>query len=103
MSYTILAVLAVAAAMGADLGLLRSRVILSSTFWLSYAILLFFQLIMNGALTGLSVVRYDPHTITGLRLAYAPVEDIAFGFALITLTLSCWIRLSTARPVSTER
>ncbi len=98
-----LAVLAVVAAVAVDLVVLRSWLILSSTFWTSYAILLFFQLIMNGILTGLSVVRYDPHTIIGLRLAYAPVEDVAFGFALITLTLSCWVRLSTGPSSSSRR
>jgi lycopene cyclase domain-containing protein len=38
-------------------------------------------------------VRYDPDAIVGLRIAYAPVEDLLFGFALVLLTLSIWTRL----------
>ena len=52
---------------------------------------------VNGILTGLRIVRYDPGTILGLRIVYAPVEDIAFGFALITVTLSSWAWLSRPR------
>ena len=44
-------------------------------------------------------MRYNPAAILGLRLAYAPVEDLGFGFALITITLCCWARLTAApRP-----
>jgi hypothetical protein len=41
----------------------------------------------------LRIVRYDPGTILGARLAWAPIEDIGFGFALILLTLSTWVAL----------
>lgn len=97
MSYTALAVLAVVLAVAADRWLLRTRLLASRDFWASYLILLFFQLVSNGVLTGLRIVRYRPAAILGLRLAYAPVEDLAFGFALITVTLCCWARL-TAEP-----
>ena len=69
-------------------------------FWASYAILFGFQLLVNGVLTGLRIVRYDPDAILGLRLAYAPVEDLGFGFALILLTLSCWVALGRRRGVA---
>ncbi len=97
MTYTELAGVAVLLAATVDVGLLRTRLLSTGTFWLAYAILLFFQLLMNGALTGLAVVRYDPHEILGPRIAFAPVEDLAFGFALILLTLSCWVRLAGGR------
>jgi lycopene cyclase domain-containing protein len=97
MSYTVLAAIAVVAAVAADRWVLRSRLLTSRDFWTSYAILLFFQLVTNGVLAGLHIVRYNAASILGLRLAYAPVEDLAFGFALITITLGCWARL-TARP-----
>jgi lycopene cyclase domain-containing protein len=45
-------------------------------------------------LTGRGVVRYDPSAILGVRLAYAPVEDLAFGFALVLTSLSLWTRLA---------
>ena len=60
-------------------------------FWLTYPIVLVFQLVFNGVLTGRGVVRYDPGTILGVRLAHAPVEDLLFGFALVLTTLSLWV------------
>jgi lycopene cyclase domain-containing protein len=98
MTYTMLAGIATGAATTVDLALLRTRLLASKAFWQAYAILLFFQLLVNGALTGLDVVRYNPHDILGPRIAYAPVEDLAFGFALILFTLSCWARLSRRSP-----
>ena len=50
-----------------------------------------FQLLTNGVLTGLDVVRYDPGTVLGPRLAFAPVEDLLFGFALVLQTLAWWV------------
>ena len=98
MSYTVAALLGVSIALLVDLAVLRTRVVLGRVFWLSYAIVVFFQLIANGVLTGRDVVVYDPAAILGPRLAYAPVEDLAFGFALILTTLAVWVRLSGERP-----
>ncbi|MCW2596237.1 MAG: hypothetical protein JWP39_2125, partial [Jatrophihabitans sp.] len=48
-----------------------------------------------------------PDQILGLRLIYAPIEDLLFGFALVTATLTLWVwagrranapRRSTTRP-----
>lgn len=93
MTYTLAAALGVAAALVVDLVALRTRLVLGRVFWLSYAIILFFQLLANGVLAGRGVVRYDPAAILGPRLAGAPVEDLAFGFALVLSTLSIWSRL----------
>lgn len=93
MTYTELAGTALLAATLLDLWLLGTRLLLRRAFWTAYAILLAFQLIVNGVLTGVPIVRYSPHTIIGLRLVYAPVEDLAFGFALILTTLACWVAL----------
>jgi len=92
-TYTWLVAGALLGAAACDLVLLRTRLLRRRAFWVSYAILFGFQLLVNGVLTGLRVVQYDPATILGLRLAYAPVEDLGFGFALILLTLSCWVAL----------
>ena len=51
-SYTALSLAAVAAAVVADHWLLRTRLTSSSAWWLAYAIILVFQLITNGWLTG---------------------------------------------------
>ena len=93
MSYTLLALIGVAVAITVDLGVLRTHLLRSRGFWTAYAIVLFFQLVTNGVLTGLPVVRYDPHRILGLRIAWAPVEDLLFGFAMVVITLSLWVRL----------
>lgn len=96
MSYTVAALLGVVGALVLDLALLRTRLVTQPTFWLTYPIVLFFQLISNGILTGRGVVRYAPDAIIGWRLAYAPVEDLAFGFALVLATLALWTRLGRA-------
>ena len=100
MTYTLAAVLAVVAAAAIDLALLRTRLLRRRAFWASYAVVVFFQLVVNGLLTGLKIVRYDPATIIGLRIVFAPAEDLLFGFAMVLLTLSTWVWAgrSVARP-----
>ncbi|MFI6757841.1 lycopene cyclase domain-containing protein [Micromonospora sp. NPDC050417] len=93
MSYTVAALLGVAGAVLVDLYVLRTRLVCRRVFWATYPIIVFFQLASNGILTGRQVVRYDPDAIIGLRLVYAPVEDLFFGFALVLLTLSTWVWL----------
>ena len=93
MSYTAAAVLAAAVGVAIDLAVLRTRLMRRRVFWTAYAIVLGFQLIVNGILTGRGIVRYDPQAIIGVRFAYAPVEDLLFGFALVLLTLSIWVWL----------
>jgi lycopene cyclase domain-containing protein len=81
----------VAGAVVLDLVVLRTRLLRRKAFWTAYAIVLGFQLIVNGLLTGLRIVRYDGSQIVGLRIVYAPVEDLLFGFAMVTMTLSLWV------------
>ncbi|MGI8532988.1 MAG: lycopene cyclase domain-containing protein [Geodermatophilaceae bacterium] len=97
MSYTALSVVGVVLVLGVDLGVLRTRLVRRRVFWTAYAIVVFFQLIVNGVLTGRRVVTYDPGAILGPRVVFAPVEDLLFGFALILLTLSTWIWLGRHR------
>ncbi len=105
MTYTQLAVLGIVVAVVFDLWIARTRLLTRTAFWVSYAIIVFFQLLTNGVLTGFRIVRYDGEVIIGSttptdgpppfigdgRLIYAPVEDLMFGFALIVLTLSLWV------------
>jgi lycopene cyclase domain-containing protein len=91
MSYTVAALLGVAAVVLVDLFVLRTRLVTRGIFWATYPIIVFFQLLSNGVLTGRGIVRYDPDSIIGWRLVYAPVEDLVFGFALVLLTLSLWV------------
>jgi lycopene cyclase domain-containing protein len=98
MTYTAAAVLGVLGALVLDLGVLRTRLVASVTFWATYPIILGFQLVANGILTGRGVVRYNPMAILGPRLVYAPVEDLAFGFALVLMSLSVWVWLGRRQP-----
>lgn len=107
MTYTQLGVIAVVAAIAIDLLGMRTRLVTRRVFWVSYAIIVFFQLVTNGLLTGFSIVRYSDDAIIGGatpldrppafigdgRLAFAPIEDLLFGFALVLLTLTMWVWL----------
>ena len=66
----------------------------------AYGIVVAFQLITNGWLTGRGIVRYSDHAILGSgriaflgdgRIAYAPVEDLGFGFALVLTSCAAWV------------
>lgn len=107
MTYTAAAVIGLVAAFMTDLALLRTRLVTRRVFWVSYAIIVVGQLAVNGALTGARVVRYDPGTVLGPRIVHAPVEDLAFGFALVLATLSLWMwwqaRVGEPRDARTRR
>ncbi|GAA1693039.1 lycopene cyclase domain-containing protein [Fodinicola feengrottensis] len=102
MTYTIAAVIGVCVVLVLDLFVLRTRLVTRRVWWVSYAITLGFQLLINGILTGRRMVVYAPAAILGdaqprlfggWRIAYAPVEDLLFGFAMVLLTVSVWIWL----------
>lgn len=99
MTYTLAAVLAVVAAVLLD-HLLGTRLVRTRTWWAAYAIVLFFQLLTNGWLTGRGIVRYADAAILGSgrivafgdgRLVFAPVEDLGFGFALVLMSTAAWV------------
>ena len=105
MTYTQLAFAAVVVVVALDLWVFRTTMVRRRVFWTSYAIIVFFQLLTNGMFTGFGVVRYDGDAIIGGtspeqgpppflgdgRIAFAPVEDLLFGFALILLSISLWV------------
>ncbi|MEV6599408.1 lycopene cyclase domain-containing protein [Actinoplanes sp. NPDC051346] len=93
MTYTLAALLGVAVAVLVDMFVLRTRLVGRVVFWATYPIIIGFQLLSNGILTGRRIVVYDPAAILGWRIAYAPVEDLFFGFAMVLLTLSVWVWL----------
>lgn len=97
-SYTWAALAGIAVAVLVDQMVLRTNLLRRKPFWVAYAIMLCFQLVINGILTGLPVVRYDPDVIIGWPIVYAPVEDLLFGFALVVLTLSVWVRFDARAP-----
>lgn len=85
--------LGVCTALMVDLVILRTNLLRRKAYWVAYGILFAFQLLVNGLLTGIPIVSYRRSTILGPRFCYAPIEDLGFGFALILLTLSCWVYL----------
>ncbi|MDQ1684296.1 MAG: hypothetical protein QOC82_1033 [Frankiaceae bacterium] len=102
MTYTWAALLGVAFAVLLDLLVLRTKLLYRKAFWTAYAIVLAFQLVVNGVFTGQRLVVYSSSDIVGTRLFYAPIEDVAFGFSLVLQTLAWWLwwgrRASQARP-----
>jgi lycopene cyclase domain-containing protein len=98
MNYTALAALSVIVVLALEFCLIKSRLLTKPAFYFSYLIVLFFQLLTNGYLTKNDIVLYDPSAIMGLRVAFAPVEDLFFGFSLVFLSLAIWVKISeTAR------
>ena len=105
MTYTQIAVLLVVLTIALDLLVLRTRVLTRKVFWTAYAIVVFFQLVTNGVLTGFTIVRYDGGAIIGSssldgstpamfgdgRILFAPVEDLMFGFALVVQAIAWWV------------
>ncbi|KRE98969.1 lycopene cyclase [Nocardioides sp. Soil777] len=102
MTYTALTVVAVLATIALDRWVARTRVTSTASWWSAYGIIVFFQLLTNGWLTGRRIVRYDGDAILGSgdvrfvgdgRLVFAPVEDLGFGFALVLSTTVVWVWL----------
>jgi lycopene cyclase domain-containing protein len=94
-SYNDIAIAAVVVAVMVDLFVFKNSLLTRLAFWLSYSIILPFQLLTNWWLThyrndGKAIVMYDPDTIVGTRIASAPVEDLLFGFALILSVMGLW-------------
>ena len=103
MSYTAIAIVTAIVVIGIDLFVLRTRMLRRREFWLAYAIMIGFQFLTNAVLTGTQTVQYSDDTIVGVgndvapppflgsgRLFFAPVEDVAFGFAMVLLRLAVW-------------
>jgi lycopene cyclase domain-containing protein len=101
-TYTGIAITGVLVALVLDRWIARTRLTTTRDWWAAYAIIVFFQLLTNGWLTGRGIVRYAPDAIIGSgdvvfvgegRLVFAPVEDLAFGFALVLTSCVVWVWL----------
>lgn len=93
MTYTGLAVLTLVTALVIEFMVLKTGLLKRPQFYIAYAIVVFFQLVTNGYLTGREIVLYDSDVILGLRIAFAPLEDLLFGFSLVFLTMAVWTRI----------
>ena len=95
MIYSDIAIAAVLIAVMIDLFIFKNSLLTRTAFWISYSIILPFQLITNWWLThyradGKAIVMYDETGIIGTRIAAAPLEDLLFGFALVLSTMGLW-------------
>ena len=63
-----------------------------------------FQVPVDGWLTKRSapIVVYNPREFSGVRFPWdIPLEDFAYGFALVTLVLVLWVRQAGRGTVGT--
>ena len=111
MTYTAVAATCVVLALVLDRWVARTRVTSTRDWWFAYAIIVFFQLLTNGWLTGRGIVRYSGDAIIGSgqitmfgdgRLFYAPVEDLMFGFGLVLCSCVAWTWLGRRRDRPAE-
>jgi lycopene cyclase domain-containing protein len=101
LEYTWASIVAVVAVVAVELLWLRTGLFGRITFWVSYAVILFFQVLVDGWLTKLSapIVTYNPDRFSGIRVPFdIPIEDYLFGFALIVLTMLLWERADRSGP-----
>jgi lycopene cyclase domain-containing protein len=97
LGYTVPAVASVAVVCVWELAVLRTGLFRRPSYWAAVAIVLAFQIPVDGWLTKLSapIVRYAPGQMTGLRFPWdIPIEDFLYGFSLVTAALLLWERAS---------
>ena len=90
LSYTQITVYALILTIFFDMFITKNSLLSTLRFWISYFIILPFQLLTNYWLTSREIVIYNSEAIIGLRLAGAPIEDLIFGFAMILAVMSLW-------------
>lgn len=100
LEYTIATLLTMLAVILLEVCWLRTGVFRSAQYWVSLAIMLSFQVLVDGWLTKLSdpIVIYAPESMLGIRFPWdIPIEDFGFGFAMLTLTIISWKRVTRSR------
>jgi lycopene cyclase domain-containing protein len=102
-SYTAAALLGCLFAVLLDLVVLRTGLVRRRVFWASYLVVLAFQVVVDGVLTGQRLVVYAPDAINGARFVYAPIEDLFFGFSLVLQTLAWWVWWGRRQPSNGNR
>ena len=96
MEYTWASIVAVLVVIAVELAWFKTGLFRKLTFYVSWAIILFFMVLVDGWLTKLSapIVLYDEAEFSGWRFPWdIPVEDYLYGFSLIVLTLLLWERM----------
>jgi lycopene cyclase domain-containing protein len=93
--YTLWAATAVVAVVALEVVWARTGLFRRPAYWVTIVITWAFQVPVDGWLTKLSapIVIYNSREFSGVRFPWdIPVEDFAYGFALVTLTLLLWVR-----------
>ena len=91
--YTVVTLVAVAGVVGVELLWTRTGIFRTAQYWVTMAIVFFFQVLVDGWLTKLSdpIVLYAPAQFAGIRFPFdIPIEDFGFGFAIVTGTIVAW-------------
>ncbi len=104
--YAVASAVALAAVVALELAVLRTGLFRDRAYWVAMAINLAFMVVVDGWLTKLSapIVRYDPDQKTPWRFPWdIPVEDFAFGIALLTLVMLLWDRAGGRRARGRRR
>ncbi|MEV0675075.1 lycopene cyclase domain-containing protein [Actinosynnema sp. NPDC050436] len=97
--YLLAASLSVVVVVVLEAAVLRTGLFRKPAYWFALAVVLAFQVPVDGWLTKLDapVVLYADWAISGLRVPWdIPVEDFLFGFSMVTLTLLLWERRKEA-------
>jgi lycopene cyclase domain-containing protein len=68
-------------------------------FLLAWLVALLPKLVVNGILTSLPVVSYNPEHIIGLRVGTIPVEDFFYFFGLLLLNVMVYENLKRHKEV----
>ena len=96
--YTVASACGVVLTILLDVLVLRTGLFRDPRYWVALAIVAAFQLLVNGVLTCPPIVSYDPDQILGPRIVCAPIEDLGFGFAMVTTTIALWRRAGVRAP-----
>ena len=99
--YTVATLVAVVVVVAVELLWARTGIFRTARYWITMAIVFFFQVLVDGWLTKLSdpIVLYTPSQFGGIRFPFdIPLEDFGFGFALVTGTIIAWQLAARREP-----
>ncbi len=103
--YTVWAAVAVAVVVAIEVLWARTGIFRRRSYWVTIVVTWAFQIPVDGWLTKLSapIVIYNPEEMGGARFPWdIPVEDFAYGFALVTFVLVLWL-VAERRETATRR
>jgi lycopene cyclase domain-containing protein len=86
--YTAITCLVLTAILGTHLVVIKRRYM--SWFYFAYVVSLIPMLIVNGILTYLPVVDYNPEEIIGIRIGSIPVEDFIYNMTMLVICIGLY-------------